>query len=86
MATHFRRNAPSKARHFITGPTLEEYDKMVSELLNKSGIAGARFQSGTLTLNNADIVKTWAKPDNIDMNLVIWDQKVLDGMDYLGEF
>ena len=86
IATHFRRNAPSKVRHFITGPKLEEYDKMVSELLNKSGISGARFQSGTLTLNNADIVKTWAKPDNIDMNLVIWDQKVLDGMDYLGEF
>ena len=59
---------------------------MASEALQKAGILGTRFQSGTLTLNNADIVKTWAKPDNIDMNLVIWDQKVLDGMDYLGEF
>ena len=61
-------------------------DKMASEALQKAGILGTRFQSGTLTLNNADIVKTWAKPDNIDMNLVIWDQGVLDNMKYLGEF
>jgi hypothetical protein len=61
-------------------------DKVTSEALRKAGIFGTRFQGGTLTLNNADIVKTWAKPDNINMNLVIWDQKILNDMKYLGEF
>ena len=62
------------------------YDKMASEALQEAGILGTRFQGGTLTVGNKDIVRTWAKPDNVDMNLVIWDQGVLDNMKYLGEF
>jgi len=64
-----------------------------SKMLNAVGLPGLRYQAGTLNTRVANVtyggvptIKTYAKPDNIDMNIVIWDQKVLDGMDYLGEW
>ena len=97
LSNNFRRKQPPGGQSFLNkirdiyadgslGKSLVNTDKLASEALQEAGIVGTRFQSGTLTFQNADIVKTWAKPDNISMNLVIWDQKVLDNMKYLGEF